>query len=156
MPREAQRGPERPREISERARPKSAQFSQQLTYWEAAFLKGPNSPEKASKRNLVVSSQFYQRLTYWEAAFLKGHNSREKASKRPTGRPGQKSGQFYQQVTYWEAAFLKGPNSRKKAAKRPLWASVCKKSGDTVASLFIVASLQNYLCRFSVGRTDSI
>ena len=57
MPREAQRGPERPREISERPRPKSGQFYQQLTYWEAAFLKGPNSRKKASKRPLVAPSQ---------------------------------------------------------------------------------------------------
>ena len=52
MPREAQRGPARPREISERRRPKSGQFYEQLTYWEATFLKGANSREKASQRPL--------------------------------------------------------------------------------------------------------
>ena len=40
-----------------RRNPKSGQFYQQLTNWEAAFLKGPNSRKKASKMPLVASSQ---------------------------------------------------------------------------------------------------
>ena len=40
-----------------RPKPKSAQFYQQLTYWEAAFLKGPKSRKKSSQRLLVAPSQ---------------------------------------------------------------------------------------------------
>ena len=97
----SQRGPERPREAqkaSERhikgfqkapgcPKPNSCQFYQQLTYWEAAFLKGTNSRkkgfQKATGRPRPKSGQFYQQLTYWEAAFLKGPNSRKKASESP-------------------------------------------------------------------------
>ena len=40
-----------------RPKPKSAQFYQQLTYWEAAFLKDPKSRKKGSKRFLVAPSK---------------------------------------------------------------------------------------------------
>ena len=40
-----------------RPKPKSGQFYQQLTYWEAAFLKGPKSRKKGSKKLLVAPSQ---------------------------------------------------------------------------------------------------
>ena len=125
-PRDAQRGPERSREAqraSERPKPKSGQFYQQVTYWEAGFLKGPNSRKKAPKRPLVAPSQKVTSSisnSHVGKPFFEGPQFPKKGLQRPTGRPRPKSGQFYQQLTYWEAAFLKGPNSLKKASKKPL------------------------------------
>ena len=81
-------GPQLPKKgfqkAPDRRKTKSSQFDQQVTYWEAVFLKGSNSRKKASKRPpgrpRTKSGQFYQQLTYWEAAFLKAPTSRHQHS----------------------------------------------------------------------------